>query len=187
MHWFTADFHFNHANLLTKFVFRPFRDAAHMNSELIKRWNERVKPGDTVFHLGDFKLSSEGQNTHELLAALNGNKVLIQGNHDHRNSVNTPLKFCVIEQYGRQIVLAHRPEDCDFYMCLLGIDLGFCGHVHEKWKFRSGVNGDLVNVGVDQWSFSPVDGKQIFKAYKKWKQDSMPDQEYKHINTAVCE
>lgn len=170
MNFFSADLHFNHENII-RFCCRPFRNAAHMNAELIRRYNERVKPGDTCYHIGDFKLSNAGPNTHELLGMLNGNKVLLAGNHDKNNSVNTPLKFCVIEQYGRKIVLAHRPEDCDFYMGLLGIDLGFCGHVHEKWAFKKGGYGDLINVGVDVWDFTPVDGKQIFKAYKKWRQD----------------
>ena len=169
MLWFTGDEHFNHGNIITKFVFRPFSTTAHMNTELIGRYNSRVKPGHTTYHLGDFKISADGPDTHELIGMLNGNHVFIKGNHDRNNGLNTPLKFCVIESYSRQIVLAHKPEDCDLIMGLLGIDLGFCGHVHEKWKFKHGVYGDLMNVGVDQWDYYPVDAKQIFKAYKRWK------------------
>ena len=44
----------------------------------------------------------------------------------------------------------------------------FVGHVHEKWKFMKCEHGDMVNVGVDQWDFYPIDPKQIFKAYKTW-------------------
>jgi Predicted phosphoesterase or phosphohydrolase len=99
---------------------------------------------------------------------LNGNHVFIRGNHDKNNGLNSPLRFCCINSYGRDIVLAHKPEDAQFIMGLLGIDLGFCGHVHEKWKFRHYEYGDLINVGVDVWDYRPVDPKQIFKAYKKW-------------------
>lgn len=80
--WFTADQHFNHENIITKFVFREFRNSTDMNAELIKRHNSRVKAGDTVYHLGDFKMTNNGPNTHELLGKLNGRHVFIKGNHD---------------------------------------------------------------------------------------------------------
>jgi len=49
-------------------------------------------------------------------------------------------------------------------MPIMGIKTAFCGHVHEKWKFIKTEQGLLVNVGVDQWDYYPVDAKQIFKA-----------------------
>jgi calcineurin-like phosphoesterase family protein len=167
MFWFTADQHFNHEHILTKFVFRPFSCTAEMNAEIIRRHNERVKPGHTVFHLGDFKLSSQGPNTHELMGMLNGNHVFIRGNHDKNNGLNTPLKYCIIETYGQRIVLTHRPEDAEVFMAGGGIDLAFVGHIHEKWQFRHG----MVNVGVDQWDFYPVDARQILRAYNKWRKN----------------
>jgi calcineurin-like phosphoesterase family protein len=182
MQWYTSDLHLNHGDCISKFIFRPFRDTAHMNAELIKRHNERVNPGHTVFIIGDFKISSDGPNTHELIGMLNGSHVFIAGNHDKRNGLNTPLKSCVIESYGRKIVLAHKPEDCDNLMGVLGIDLGFCGHVHTAWRFKTAEHGDLVNVGVDQWDFAPVDPKQIFKALKKWKRDGIKDESSEGIN-----
>ena len=33
---------------------RPFASLAEMDDALIRRWNEVVRPGDTVWHLGDF-------------------------------------------------------------------------------------------------------------------------------------
>jgi calcineurin-like phosphoesterase family protein len=175
MYWFTADQHFNHSNIITKFVFRPFASTKDMNATIIERYNSRVSPGHTTFILGDFKVSTDGPNVHDLAAMLNGNHVFISGNHDKRNGLNTPLKFAVIKSYSRDIVLAHKPDDCNFIMGLLGIDLGFCGHVHIAWKFRKVEHGDLVNVGVDQWSYYPIDAKQIFKAYKNWIRDGRPD------------
>ena len=167
MNFFTSDEHMNHANIISRFVFRPFRDAKHMNSELIRRHNERVKDNDTVYHLGDFKFSADGQNTHELIKQLNGRHVFIQGNHDKRNGTNTCLKFGIIELFNTQIVLAHRPEDVLEMMRLTQIRMGFCGHVHEKWKFMETEQGLIVNVGVDQWDYYPIDPKQIFKAIKR--------------------
>lgn len=172
MNWFTSDTHFNHENILKLFVYRKFANVEAMNRELIRRWNDRVKDGDTVYHLGDFKLKTDGPNYHELKQVLNGNLIHICGNHDKNNGCNSPLKSAVIELYGRRIVLAHRPEDAEELMQALLIDLAFVGHVHEKWRFKGSDYGQLVNVGVDQWSYYPIDAKQIFKALKKEKRDA---------------
>ena len=162
--FFTADQHFCHENIITKFVFRPFQDVEHMNSEIIKRFNSRVKPGDTVYHLGDFKLTNNGPNTYELLGKLNGRHVFIRGNHVKNNGTNVCLHYGIIELYGQRVVLAHRPEEAEILMAVMSIKLGFCGHIHEKWQFRETEYGLLVNVGVDVWDFYPIDGKQIFKS-----------------------
>ena len=163
MYWFTGDQHFNHNNII-EFCGRPFWTWQDMNEVMIRKHNERVKPGHTVFHVGDFRMTSVGPNVHELMAMLNGNHVFIRGNHDRNNGLNTPLKYCIIETYGKRIVLVHKPEDAEIIMAGGGIDMAFVGHVHEKWKFRP----DMVNVGVDVWDFYPVDVRQILKAYKRW-------------------
>ena len=164
--FFTADQHFNHGSCLTAFIFRPFQDVKQMNAEIIKRFNSRVKNGDTVYHLGDLRMTNNGPNTYELLQQLNGRHVIIKGNHDKNNGTSTCLHYGIIELYGQRVVLAHRPDTAEILMAALSIKLGFCGHVHEKWKFRKSEHGLIVNVGVDQWDFYPVDGKQIFKAIK---------------------
>lgn len=173
MYWFTGDEHFNHQNIISKFVFRPFQTVEDMNREIIRRHNERVKPGHTVFHLGDFRMSNQGPNVHELMGMLNGNHVFIAGNHDKRNGLNTPLRYAVIQSYGYNILLCHDPTYAQELMSTnpdrLSYDLAFTAHVHEKWKFMCGEHGDMVNAGVDQWDFYPVDAKQILKGYKQWK------------------
>lgn len=163
MYWFTADQHFNHENIITKFVFRKFNSVEHMNAEIIKRHNDRVKPFDTVFHLGDFRMSSQGPTSHELRKQLNGNHVFICGNHDKNNGTNSPLKYAIIETFRHRVLLIHNPEKAKEIMEWNQCDMCFCGHVHEKWKFRE----NIINIGVDQWDYYPIDAKQILKAYKK--------------------
>ena len=51
-YWWTSDYHFSHANII-KYCDRPFESVEEMNEAIIKRHNERVKPEDTVFFLGD--------------------------------------------------------------------------------------------------------------------------------------
>ena len=80
-----SDTHFGHAGVcrftrddgVTKL--RPWDDPAEMDEAMIKAWNERVKPTDKVYHLGDVVINRKALST---LHRLNGDKVLIRGNHD---------------------------------------------------------------------------------------------------------
>jgi calcineurin-like phosphoesterase family protein len=80
-----SDTHFGHAGVcrfteadgVTKI--RPWTDPAEMDEEMIRRWNDRVRPTDKVYHLGDVVINRKALPT---LARLNGDKVLIRGNHD---------------------------------------------------------------------------------------------------------
>lgn len=80
MIYFTSDTHFGHKNII-KYCGRPFADVEEMNRELVLRWNARVNARDTVYHLGDFAFLGKTRAA-EILQALNGDKVLIIGNHD---------------------------------------------------------------------------------------------------------
>ena len=55
--YWISDLHFWHANII-KYCSRPFDNAFQMNEALVENWNAKVKPGDTVFHLGDFSMGA---------------------------------------------------------------------------------------------------------------------------------
>lgn len=80
----TADTHFSHVGIC-KFLredgtkLRPWDDVNEMDEEMVKRWNEVVKPTDKVYHLGDVVINRRALT---ILNRLNGDKVLIRGNHD---------------------------------------------------------------------------------------------------------
>ena len=78
--WFTSDTHFFHTNVI-KYSNRPFLDKYEMNDKLVHNWNQRVKPIDHVYHLGDVSFGGIDETT-QLLERLNGHKYLILGNHD---------------------------------------------------------------------------------------------------------
>jgi calcineurin-like phosphoesterase family protein len=80
-----SDTHFGHAGVcrftrndgVTKL--RPWTDPDEMDEFMVAAWNERVRPADKVYHLGDVVINRKALKT---LARLNGDKVLICGNHD---------------------------------------------------------------------------------------------------------
>ena len=80
-----SDTHFGHAGVcrftrndgFTKL--RPWDDPAEMDEAMVNAWNERVRPCDKVYHLGDVVINRKALAT---LRRLNGDKVLIRGNHD---------------------------------------------------------------------------------------------------------
>ena len=78
MIYYTADLHFGCQN--------TFEGRTLDTDDLIiKRWNQKVNNGDTVYILGD--VGREGKNEENeylcrCLSVLKGRKVLIQGNHD---------------------------------------------------------------------------------------------------------
>jgi calcineurin-like phosphoesterase family protein len=78
--FFTADHHFGHARII-ELCDRPFSSIEEMNETLIDKWNAVVKPGDTVWHLGDVAMGPITQSL-SLISRLNGHKYLVPGNHD---------------------------------------------------------------------------------------------------------
>ena len=87
--WLISDTHFQHANILNfvdsntgKLVRGDrFSSVEEMDETMIENWNRVVKPGDTVYHLGDVFFGSK-DTFRSLWARLNGSKRLILGNHD---------------------------------------------------------------------------------------------------------
>jgi len=60
---------------------RPFTDLDDMHSKLIKQWNSQVKKNEQVYVLGDFSFGGKAK-TKAILDQLNGQKILVWGNHD---------------------------------------------------------------------------------------------------------
>lgn len=78
--FFTADQHFGHTNILKFEPNRLHQNVDDMNSAIVDAWNAVVTDKDMVYCLGDmsFKLPI----LREMLRFLNGQKVLVVGNHD---------------------------------------------------------------------------------------------------------
>src|SRR5882724_4671195 len=85
--WFTSDQHFCHKNII-RLCNRPFADLDEMHRTLKEKWNAKVGPQDLVYVIGDFSFCQKTE-AHKILQALNGKKILIQGNHDKEKSIPT--------------------------------------------------------------------------------------------------
>lgn len=87
--FFISDTHFGHANMLNFRNYdgtrmRPFDSIEELDELMIENWNKVVKPTDKVYHLGDVFYKSG--NPDSIAQRLNGDKVLILGNHDRRET-----------------------------------------------------------------------------------------------------
>ena len=162
MNFVTSDLHLGHANII-RYCSRPFKTVEQMNQVIIQQWNERIKPFDTVFHLGDFCFKNspggkegEGEqtNSRNYRDKLQGNIVFIKGNHDRNNSLNTCITHVVLDFGGRVILLQHHPATHPLEIPEF-VDLVLCGHVHEKWFGKNFEGTPMINVGVDRNKFYP--------------------------------
>jgi calcineurin-like phosphoesterase family protein len=80
--WVISDTHFYHQNII-EYCNRPFKTAAEMNDYMVTMWNETVKDGDKVYHLGDVYMGHTNGEHERLLSSLKGQKRLVLGNHDN--------------------------------------------------------------------------------------------------------
>jgi calcineurin-like phosphoesterase family protein len=79
-----------------------------MDEAMIKAWNERVRPNDKVYHLGDVVINRKALST---LHRLNGDKVLIRGNHDIFRDDEYRVHFRELRAYHvmNGMILSHIP------------------------------------------------------------------------------
>jgi calcineurin-like phosphoesterase family protein len=174
-----SDTHFGHAGVC-KFTeadgvtkIRPWTDPAEMDEEMIRRWNDTVRPNDKVYHLGDVVINRKHLPT---LARLNGDKVLIRGNHDIFRDDEYREYFRELRAYHvlNGLILSHIP----LHEASLGrFGTNVHGHLHtNRVKRARGVNaatGETLYsnendvryhcVCVEQTDFAPILLEDVYK------------------------
>ena len=159
--FFTSDTHFYHANIL-KFCSgtRKYNNIEEHNESLIAIWNERVKPNDVVYHLGDVAFANVN-NTLNILNRLQGNINLIIGNHDKKLVKNAEFrkKFSSISHYqelkinGYNVVLFHFPIESWDRKHHGSIHLHGHTHSDEHHNYNNQIE-NRMDVGVDANPFN---------------------------------
>lgn len=92
----SSDYHFSHSNII-KYDNRPFSNLEEMNSTIIRKHNERVKPEDTVYFLGDLCVAGttyiDTPNGKKQISSLkNGDKVYsVNISNNHYNAHNLDI------------------------------------------------------------------------------------------------
>ena len=186
MVYVTSDSHFNHINILK---YEPNRKKhlgetieAH-DEELIARYNSKVKPNDLVYFLGDIGFGSIPY-LKSVISKLNGNKILILGNHDkHSKNAYLSMGFLVV-CHGMEIkvgktrlVLSHYPYRKPWWKVIFPWQYKerdrhkrpfnngrwlMHGHVHSggSYKIKKVINKQ-IHIGVDANNYYPVSLDEI--------------------------
>jgi calcineurin-like phosphoesterase family protein len=163
-YWFTSDTHFGHSNII-KYCNRPFANVDAMDDHMISNWNKLVKPGDIVYHLGDFAF----RNVERYINCLPGNIHLIFGNHDHmarkkRDLFDWTGDFKEIKVNGQKIVLCH-----------YALRVWNKSH-HGAWHLYGHSHGTLPDLGnqlafdcgVDCWNYRPINFEEVKEQMQKY-------------------
>jgi len=162
-----SDTHFGHAGVCRfthpddpEVKLRPWTDPDEMDEEMIRRWNDRVRPKDKVYHLGDVVINRRALKT---LARLNGDKVLIRGNHDIFPDVEYREHFRELRAYHvmNGMILSHIP----IHEASLGrFGVNIHGHLHASRVMINdpfGYRPPMIDtryhcVCVEQTNFAPI-------------------------------
>lgn len=174
-----SDTHFGHAGVcrfteadgVTKI--RPWTDPAEMDEEMIRRWNDRVRPNDKVYHLGDVVINRKALPT---LRRLNGDKVLIRGNHDIFRDDEYREYFRELRAYHvlNGMILSHIPLHPE---SLGRFGTNIHGHLHTNrvkkivgvdvrtGEFKYSTENDVRYhcVCVEQTDFAPILLEDVYK------------------------
>jgi len=165
-----SDTHFGHAGVcrfmrndgVTKL--RPWDTPEDMDEAMIKRWNETVRPNDKVYHLGDVVINRRALAT---MARLNGDKVLIRGNHDIFRDDEYRKYFRELRAYHvmNGMILSHIPIHSE---SLGRFGTNIHGHLHsnrvmtEVWgEYKIDVRYHCVC--VEQTDFAPILFEDVIK------------------------
>lgn len=158
-----SDNHFNHWNI-NRYCSRGFPNLETMNNTMIKRWNTVVKPEDLVIHIGDIIFTKgESKAISDMIAKLNGRKILIKGNHDRKSyswylthGFDFICERMIWEFNRKKILFIHSPHEIshnDYRTCRYIIH----GHSHNKGQFlHKKKNCKIVNISVENIKYTPI-------------------------------
>ena len=195
---YIGDWHYDHANIL-HYDNRPFTSVYEMNDALVVNWNHVTAPGDTVDIVGDMFWGGPAQAL-PVLKELNGQKILIRGNHDH--FLNSETKKCFdgiyelhkVKDGDRHVVLCHFPMSSFENMFQGWYHL--YAHVHTSFEANIAENNrrlmedlymrpcNAINVGamMPYIGYAPRTLDEIIEGYEYCKNSKflIPTKEGKH-------
>lgn len=126
MIYFCSDWHFNHNK---EFIYkaRGYNSIEQMNEAIITNYNSLVQPNDICYVLGDLCLGGADllQKNKALIERLNGNIIVLLGNHDTNNRMemyrtcSNIIEICgyatMLKYKKFNFFLSHYPTVCENY------------------------------------------------------------------------
>lgn len=164
-----SDPHFGHAGVC-RFLredgtkLRPWDNPDEMDEHLVKVYNEHVRPNDKIYFLGDVVINRRALKT---LARLNGDKVLIRGNHDIFRDTEYREYFRELRAYHvmNGMILSHIPIH-EQSLGRFGVNIH--GHLHANRVMTNGVVDVRYHcVCVEQTEFRPILFDDVVKRIKE--------------------
>jgi len=167
-----SDTHFGHMGVC-KFMskddpnvkLRPWDNPDEMDEEMVRRWNDTVRPNDKVYHLGDVVINRKALG---IMRRLNGDKVLIKGNHDIFRLEEYTEHFRDVRGYHvlNGMILSHIPLH-ESSLGRFGVNIH--GHLHDRRVMKSnGYGGEIIDpryhcVCVEHTNFAPILFEDVIK------------------------
>ena len=164
-----SDTHFGHTGVC-RFTtndgskLRPWDNPEEMDEALVKNWNSVVRPNDKVYHLGDVVIAKKNL---QIMHRLNGDKVLIRGNHDIFKLKDYTEHFRDIRgvHVMNGIILSHIPLH-DSCMTRFGVNVH--GHLHSN-RVMKGIKNSVIDeryfsVCVEQINYTPISLEDVKRA-----------------------
>lgn len=164
--YFIADTHFGDEDII-RYENRPFKDALEMDAYLINRWNSIVNKEDSVFILGDFAAYADIDKIKSILSALNGEKVLVMGNHDRGISADAWREIGFSEcspwpiVYKDFFILSHEPLYINTNMPYANI----FGHIHGNPSYKN-ASKQSVCVSAERINYTPISFEELVACMK---------------------
>jgi calcineurin-like phosphoesterase family protein len=161
-----SDTHFGHTGVCrfthedTGVKIRPWTDPDEMDEFMVKAWNETVGPNDKVYHLGDVVINRRAL---KIMSRLNGDKVLIRGNHDIFRDDDYRKYFRELRAYHvmNGMILSHIPIH-EESLARFGVNIH--GHLHTRRVMKDGVIDPRYHcVCVEQTDFRPILFEDVVK------------------------
>lgn len=150
---------------------RPWDTAEEMDEELVKRYNETVRPNDKIYFLGDVVINRKALS---IMHRLNGDKVLIRGNHDIFRDDEYRLYFRELRAYHvmNGMILSHIPIHPES-LGRFGVNIH--GHLHANRVMMEPVGKYGIPVidaryhcvCVEQTDFRPILFEDVIKRIKE--------------------
>jgi len=162
----TADLHLFHEMLLTT-NYRKFETLDNMHDCIITNWNKTVSKNDMTYILGDITLKGITfiYELIDIMRSLNGQKIIIRGNHDNQAVLDKLIEtkeitrvigiydYKMISYNKKKVFLSHYPtlvwperQHGAYHLY---------GHVHGRLDLVKDMPEKSLCVCLDEHNFTP--------------------------------